>query len=477
MVEPQAVANEVEALPRDREGRAGQHHGGDLVEQFIAQHRPNLDGRAAEFHPVLVASREFDPVHRRPLAQAQPRFETRRNGQAPLRRRLQFDLFRFAGQPVGERRKRAAQVAQRGDQVGGDRRGGVDPAILATVAGPEFPQFGEQVIGDELDLGGQSLGLGELVMNQQSAVRLRIEELVQQVVNLPAGNLQPQVFGGDLLDGVGLVEDHDVIVGQQAPPLAAEGQVGEEQGVVDHQQIAIPDPPSGLVIQAVVVGRAALPQAVAMVAANFVPDFALRAEFQRGQAAIGGDSRPLDQSRQLVDLGGVGEQRVGPLGGVLEPAETDVIPPSLDQHRRELKWQNGVEEREVAGDELFLQADGVGRDDNPGAIRLGVGATGRIGGRLAGGGGEDGGDKVGEAFARARPRLNHQVLAVGDGVRDRLRHGQLLGAVFVGGQPLGDPPLRAENSLRGQWKRHAGPGLRGGERRWERTIMECGSGR
>ena len=41
------------------------------------------------------------------------------------------------------------------------------------------------------------------------------------------------------LEGVGLVEDHDVVLGQHAHPLLPQGQVGEEQGMVDHQDLGV----------------------------------------------------------------------------------------------------------------------------------------------------------------------------------------------------------------------------------------------
>ena len=56
------------------------------------------------------------------------------------------------------------------------------------------------------------LGVGQLVMHQQPAVGPVVVQLSQRVFDLPAGHFQAQMFAGDGLDRVGLVEDHHFVI-------------------------------------------------------------------------------------------------------------------------------------------------------------------------------------------------------------------------------------------------------------------------
>ena len=64
---------------------------------------------------------------------------------------------------------------------------------------------------------------------------------------------------------------------------------------------------------------------------------------------------------------------------------------------------------------------------------------------LSAGGGEDGRHEVGEALADAGAGLDHQVVPLADRPLDGLGHGELFAAVFVVGQPGGDPSAGAED--------------------------------
>ena len=48
---------------------------------------------------------------------------------------------------------------------------------------------------------------------------------------------KPEVVGGDVFERVGLVEDDDLVVRQKPGPGAAQGEVAEEQGVVDDEEV------------------------------------------------------------------------------------------------------------------------------------------------------------------------------------------------------------------------------------------------
>ena len=74
--------------------------------------------------------------------------------------------------------------------------------------------------------------------HQQAAVGPLVVEPPQGELDLPVGDRQPQVIAGDGFQRVGFVENHHVVLGQQVHALPPQGEVGEKQGMVDHQDLA-----------------------------------------------------------------------------------------------------------------------------------------------------------------------------------------------------------------------------------------------
>ena len=79
------------------------------------------------------------------------------------------------------------------------------------------------------------------------------------------------MIAGDRFDRVGFVEDHDVVVGQDAHAGPPQREVAEEQRVVHDQDLRVLHPAAVLVVEAFAVRRAAAAHAVGAVAGDFVP--------------------------------------------------------------------------------------------------------------------------------------------------------------------------------------------------------------
>ncbi len=112
------------------------------------------------------------------------------------------------------------------------------PHGRGSAAGGPDADGGEETLGclaDDLRLCRRVLGGNE---GEQAAAAAWAEQLVEQVLDGAAADLQAEVIGGHVLQRVRLVEDDDLVVGQQVRSLAAQGEVAEEQGVVDDQQLA-----------------------------------------------------------------------------------------------------------------------------------------------------------------------------------------------------------------------------------------------
>ena len=248
-----------------------------------------------------------------------------------------------------------------------------------------------------------------------------------------------------------LVEHDGLVIGQDAHLLAPQGQIGEEQGMVDDQDLGVLHPPPGFVVETLGVVRTGAAHAVAVVARYLVPDGRQGAEIEVGQRAVGRPFCPVAEPTELVEFFRLVEQPGGAAQGVLQPPQAQVVSPPLDQHGRELQRDHAVQQRDVLADQLLLQADGVRGDDHAarGLSRLSL--VGNVTAPLPlplplvpspiliGGDGEDGGDEIGEALAHAGPRLDDQVASPPDGPIDGLGHGELFVAVFVVRQPGGNP--------------------------------------
>lgn len=101
------------------------------------------------------------------------------------------------------------------------------------------------------------------------------------------------MIAGDVFDGVGFVEDDGVVLGEVVDAGGAEGEIGEEEGVVDDEDSAgLHAAPGGLPV-AGLVELASLAQAVAMLSADFVPDVAFGDVGYGGEGAVGGGFGPL----------------------------------------------------------------------------------------------------------------------------------------------------------------------------------------
>ena len=213
----------------------------------------------------------------------------------------------------------------------------------------------------------------------------------------------------DRLKTVRFVKDHHVRVRKQADPSSAQGKVAEKQSMIDHQYLGMVDPSPGPVVETGVVRRTVSSHAVAAVASYLIPDSCSGPILQIRLRAIGCLRAPLLEFADFIEFAFIIKQRVSTFAGILEPSQAQVVAASFDQHSREFTRDHTVEQRQVFPQQLFLQADRVGRDDNPlgGRIRRFLRARasrGRLFAPLSCG--EDGGDEIAKTFANPRTRFD-----------------------------------------------------------------------
>ena len=209
--------------------------------------------------------------------------------------------------------------------------------------------------------------------------------------------------------------------------LAAQRKVCQQQRVIDHQDVGPGSLPPGLMKEAAAEMRALAATALVGFAADLFPDHFVWQEGEVLTGAVAGLLGPLAQGVQLADMFAVKQSRLG--GGAVKPALAEVVRSTLDQDHLEVQAGGPLQEGQVFADQLFLEIDRVGRNDQ----------SFTIGQRP-----EDRRDQVGEAFAGSGPRFDQGDAMMVEGLGHGERHAQLLGSIFEAGQILADQTARAE---------------------------------
>jgi len=244
----------------------------------------------------------------------------------------------------------------------------------------------------------------EAVAGAGQALRLGV---ARQIDHLRRRHAVAEKQGGHFRQLVGLVEDHRVAGREQlGHTLVAQHHVGEEQVVIDHDQIGRHRLLAGLHDETFLVVRAVLAQAVVARRGHAVPDRGIFVHLKALGLVTG--LRGLGEDRDATGIGGVflgQETAVGQRA--LQVVGADVIGAPLEQRDLDRRLQDVAHHRQVLVEQLILQGLGAGGDDHL-AVRL------------------QRRHQVGESLARTGPRLGDEYRIVLDGGGDALGHLDLL---------------------------------------------------
>lgn len=216
----------------------------------------------------------------------------------------------------------------------------------------------------------------------------------------------PQGLAQELHPGlhhlVGLVEHGDVHRGQQLGHAAvAQGQIGEEEMVVDHHHVGGHGLAAGLHDMTGVVLAALAAQAVVAGGGDQGDDLgALVQTFEFADVAAAGGLSPGLDARQRPHR--IAVRQSGALSGQHQPVPAQVAGPPLEQRHGHRQLQDVAQPGQIAEEELVLQAL-RGRADQGAAA------------------GQQHRQQIGVGLAHAGARLRHQGLAPLDGLGHGLR--------------------------------------------------------
>ena len=246
---------------------------------------------------------------------------------------------------------------------------------------------------------------------------------------------------------MGFVEDDRGSLGQdagvgRAGGLLLDGEVGEEEVMVDDDDVGLEGAAAHLGDEAAAVVGAGGAEAGVAACIELVPQSARLGEFGKLGAVAGlGGLFPLGDLAILVDLFQSRQNRLIAQRDELVAAK--VVGAAFHVADLQVAEQR-FEKRHVTEEELVLQSLGSRGDDDA----------------LAG---AQSGEQVGEGFAGARAGLDDEMAALGERALDGFGHLQLSWAVFVGQRRLGENAAGREELV--QSGQSAGCGLGGGHRR------------
>ena len=238
-----------------------------------------------------------------------------------------------------------------------------------------------------------------------------------------AGERDAEVLRGDVFELVGFVEDDDGGFGEDAGVggsggLLLDGKVGEEEVVIDDDEVGLEGLAAHLGDEAGLPVGAGLAEADLGAGVELVPERGgLREVVDLGAIAGFGGALPLEDGVELRDVVEAGEDGVVAEGVELLLAEVVGAALHVADAQRAGVGEDGFKERDVLEVELFLEVFCAGGDDD--ALLLVAGAAER-------------GEKVGEGFAGAGAGFDDEMALVGEGLLDGFGHGVLAGAVLEG---------------------------------------------
>ena len=239
------------------------------------------------------------------------------------------------------------------------------------------------------------------------------QQVASEVEQLRAAQHPAQEVQARLGQLMRLVEDRDLDAGQQLRDAAvAQDQVGEEQVMVDDDKIRLHRFAPRLHDVAFAVGRAIGAQAVvARRADDRDHRRALVQAVDLGEVAGVGAQRPALDARELRDRPSIRQLRA--VARLLQSVQAEVTPSPLQQRGAQRQGEGVEQPRQVAHEELVLQALGRGADQGAAAAQQRR-------------------HQVREGLADAGPRLDDQRIAPGDRLRDGQRHALLRLARRIG---------------------------------------------
>ena len=116
------------------------------------------------------------------------------------------------------------------------------------------------------------MAASSVVKPEETPVRPFVVQPGQHEINAQAGELQTQVLASDRFERVGLVENRHVVFGQQSESRRPQRQIGDEQRVVDDQDIRILSSPPCSIKKAVFIRRTLATQTIAILALHSFPN-------------------------------------------------------------------------------------------------------------------------------------------------------------------------------------------------------------
>ena len=404
-----------EASLHGERGR-GEHDAGEILEEQLAEQLGDVDGRRLQIghwsgalSPATAALEPEDGVavvgfeeESQLLADVGGAFAERR-GLFDSAQALELELE--AMQRIGEGE---VEVAAGFEEVFAVKEGhAAITGLAAFTVAAGFGPAGSGQSGEE-----QACPLARGLRGSDDAGIQRLFgaehgfEVAGEFLEADIAEADAEVTGGDVFELMRFVEDDDAGFGKDSgirrrAGLQLNGEVGEEEMVIDDDDVALSGAAAHFGDEAALVVGAALAEAGVTARVELGPELAGLGQVVELDAVAGfGGLLPFGNLLILRDFfesveDGLAAQRV-------ELVAAEVVGAALhiaDAQRAEQRFEEG----DVLEEKLLLEVLGAGRDDDAAARA-------------------QGGEQIGEGFAGAGSGFNDQVAVFVQGALNRLRH-------------------------------------------------------
>ena len=188
----------------------------------------------------------------------------------------------------------------------------------------------------------------------------RIVETLDRLTQTVLGERKTKVTRGDLLDGVRLVEDHEVIGEEIAYPLLLGiAEKGEEESVVEDKHLRRLGATACRLVEAPGIPAAGLRSAEVLLAADLHPELLGDLKRNVAQGSVRSGRRPFADAFEFGAL--LRCEEISPMAvSACKPRRADIVLPTLQENRLEIPANQSLHQRDVLVEKLLLQVDRVG---------------------------------------------------------------------------------------------------------------------
>jgi len=362
-----ALAEVGEIRGSNGERGAGENGASSFAEEETAKGIGEIDGGGAEGAELLSASALLDPIDLIGLVDAE---EIGNRGACAAELAggvLEFGCARFVFAFRGLGADEFAEFGEGGADIAAiDEAGFADAAFASALERALEGDLVEKTVRRREHLGDRFAGRAIFEGLKEAFFRSRIVEPLHHAAKSELGDFHADVAGGNLLDGVGLVENHEIVGKEESAGaifrIIDGAEECEKKRVIEDDDMSLANAAAEGLVMAPRGWAACLWCAEVLLAADFVPDEGIGLFEEIAERTVFCREAPFANTLEFAALIG-GEKIGGLVEGAGEAGGAEEVLSALQENGFELVRDELLNQRNVFVDELLLKRDRVRGDD------------------------------------------------------------------------------------------------------------------